>query len=147
MTKMARTVLLGPAGIQILLPPLGRTPVRRDGVLLQELFIPPGEVLLGSGHQSHIHDLPRASFQTLGTDLSIQLSEECRHPGRADAVFKVPDGRMVRNVRGMLQTTEALETAANQELKLGLIVGQSMQPLDHQDSHHGLGGIGGGARP
>lgn len=64
-------------------------------------------------------------FQTLGTDLSIQFSEQCRHIVRVDAVLKVPDGRAVQNVRGLLQTTEVLETAATHELELGLLVGQS----------------------
>ena len=77
----------------------------------------------------------------MGTDLSIQFGEEGRDPFHPDPVLEVPDGRAVGNVYRIPQATETLGAPSIQELKFGLFVGQSMQPLDHQDSHHDLGGI------
>ncbi len=56
-TKVVFAMLLSPAGIDILLPTLGRLPIGWQGLLVQQFFIASPVMLLWSGYQGGINDL------------------------------------------------------------------------------------------
>ncbi len=68
-------MLFGPAGIDVLLPPLGGLPVRRDRILFQQRLLLFREMLPGCRNQGGVHDLTGTGLQTMGTNLSVQLVE------------------------------------------------------------------------
>ena len=62
--------------------------------------------------------------------------------GGADPILKGPEGRAIRQIGRIQQTTEALIAAPIEHLILHLLIGQVVQALEHQYPHHGFRGVG-----
>lgn len=58
--KVGFAVLLGPAGILVLLAPLGRFPIGRRRALIEQFFLAATVVLLRRRHQRRVNDLTAA---------------------------------------------------------------------------------------
>lgn len=105
---MALAVFLGPGGVQVLLPTLGRFPVRRHGVLVELCFVFLGEVLLRGRNQAGVDDLASTGHVVLFEELLFHAVKQGFRPSFANAVLEAPDRGAVRNAGRVGQATEAL---------------------------------------
>src|SRR5690554_1203639 len=124
---MALSVLLGPAGIAILLPPFSGLPVRWHGILIQQLFVTASVMLLGRWHQSSINDLATTGDEALLEQLRRYTIEQGLGTGFTDAIFKVPNRGAIRNIDGLGQPAEALIAHSVQQLVLHLFIRQVIE--------------------
>ena len=144
---VALAVLLGPGGVQVLLPPFGRGPLRRHSVLFQDGLIVLAEVLLRGGHQGGVDQLAATGDVTMPDELFLNRFEQGGRTFQTDAVLEHPHRVAVGNAGGMREPTEALVAHPVQELVFDLFVGEVVQPLEDQDAHHGLGRVRRSAAP
>lgn len=138
---MVLAVLLGPGGVQILLPPRGRGPVRRHGVLCQDFLVVLAEVLLRGGHQGGVDQLAATGDVPMPDQLLLDRFEQGGGTVQADAVLEYPDCVAVGNAGRMGQATKTLVAHPVQQLIFDLFVGEVVQPLEDQNAHHGFGGV------
>lgn len=135
---VALAVFLGPGGVQILLPALGRFPVRRHGILLDLLFVFLAEVLLRGRNQSGVDDLAAARYIALLEQLLFHAVKQAFRPRFANPVLEGPDRGAVRYAGRIGQATETLVAHPIQQLVFHLFVREVVQPLEYQDADHRL---------
>ncbi len=129
-------VLLGPAGILVLLAPLGRFPLGRRRALVEQCLLAPAVVLLRRRYQRRVNDLATARDIALLEQLGRHAVEQRMSAGLADPVLEGPDRGAVGDINGVAQTAETLVTHTIEQLIFHLLVGQVVQPLEHQNPHH-----------
>lgn len=138
--KVALAVLLGPTRFSVFMPALGRVPVCWGGLLLDDLFFLLRDVLFGCGNQGGVDNLPTSCNKSLAQQLSRHGIEQGLSTRTAYPVLKGPDGGAIGYVAYVAQPTESLVAHAVKQLEFHLLIGQVVQPLEHQDANHGLGG-------
>ncbi len=144
--EVALAVLLRVRGIHILLPALGLAPSGRS-TFGQGLALLPVQALARRGHQRSIDGLSAPGHVAMAVQLRIHSLEQHRGPIHAQPLAEAPDRVAVRHVHRILQQAKALVARPIQQLVLHLFIGQVVQPLQDQDAHHHLGGIGRPATP
>lgn len=70
-------VLLGPGGVEVLLPAPGRRPVRRSRLLLDQFPFLSGDVLPVNGDEAGVHDLPATGEIAVAGQLAVHGLEQC----------------------------------------------------------------------
>jgi hypothetical protein len=139
--EVALAVLLGPDGVDVLLPPLRRLPVGGHRTLLDQFLLASAVVLLGGGDQGGVDDLTAARDETLPEQLRRDTVKERLGTGFTDPVLEGPYRGAVRDVGRVRQSAEALVAHPVEQRVLHLLVGQVVQTLEHQDPHHGFGRV------
>ena len=135
-TEVALAVLLGPGGVEVLLAALGR-----HRTLLDQFPLASAVVLLRFRHQGRVDDLTAACDETLLEQLRRDTLEQRHRPRLADPVLEGPHRGAAQQGGRVRQAIEALVAHAVQQLVFHLLIGQVVQALQHQDSHHRLGRV------
>jgi hypothetical protein len=138
--EVALAMLLRSGGVNVLLSPLGRRPVRRHGAFLEHFMVVLREVLLRCRHQRGVDDLPSPGDEPLLEQLCADAIEDDLGTGLPNPVLEYPHCGPVWNVGRVRQSAEALVTHAAQQLAFHLFVRQVVQALQDQNAHHGFGG-------
>src|SRR5512143_22121 len=136
-TVVVLAILLGPAGIRILLPLLLFAPVFWNLSLLDSLILLPTVPLFRHRNDTGVHTLPFPGREALFAKIRFKLVKGfLNHPGFGQLLPKQPDGLSVRNVISQRQIQESHKRETIPNLKLCLFVRQIVQRLKNQHLEH-----------
>ena len=133
-------VLLGPAGLGILLSPLRRRPVTRRGLLLDQFLFLLAEPLPWHRNEAGIDDLPTSRDVAVLGQFTLDSVEQRFRCARCDQpLAERPQRRAIRNLTAVASANKTLEAQPIQELELHLFVPEVVQLLQQQCAHHQFG--------
>ena len=136
----ALPVLLGPGSIQVLPSTLGRPPVSGHRPFLALFLVVPAEMLLRCRDQARVNDLTATGDIALAQQLPRDPVKQGLGTRFPNSILEGPDLGPVRNVGRIRQAAKLLVAHPVQQLVLHLLIRQVVQPLQHQNAHHGLCG-------